>query len=341
MHRREEQRSRATMAWIAAALIAATAFLTIKGLGIVHLDETEEAYVYRIALAKWPPYDLLYLADELGYFEEEGVRVELVEFSTQGDCRRAFERGQVDIMSASSLELVMASVFSKRNPKAFVVIDESLGGDALVAAKRLHSLRDLAGKRIGVESGTVNILLLHEALKRAKLTASQVEIVNLTQAEMADALAGDKVDAICTYYPYVEKAVERGGHILFTSLEAPGVIIDMLATDAEFLDSRSDDIVAITRAYLRVVDYAEQNPYEAHKFSAGRQGLDMETIREILTDHIRIVSADEQASWLVPGAKADQSTRGAINALKETGYIEEIRQKEFIAPDIFSRSNRE
>lgn len=324
------------MAWISVFLVAATALLALKGTAIIQLGQVEEPEALRIALAKWPPYDLLHLAQELGYFEEEGVLVELEEFSTQGDCRRAFERGQVDSMSASSLELVMASEFSKRNPKAFVVIDESLGGDALVTAKRVRSLSDLAGKRIGAESGTVNILLLHEALNQAGLFASQVEIVNLTQAEMPEALAGGMVDAVCTYYPYTEEVIARGGHILFTSLNAPGAIIDMLVTDENTLKSRTEGLAAMTRAYLRAVDYLQKHPDKTIDYIAERQKMDTDTTRKIFTSHVRIVTADEQAEWLDPAGKAAQSANRAVKALKATGFLDEVKQSDFITKEILS-----
>lgn len=329
------------MAWFASFLVAATAFLALKGTGVIHLVKSEEPDTLRIALAKWPPYDLLHLAGDLGYFEAEGVRVELVEFSTQGDCRRAFERGQVDVMSASSLELVTSSVFSKRTPRAFVVIDESLGGDAVVAARSLKSLGDLAGKRIGIERGTVNVLMLHETLKQANLSVKQVEIVNLTQAEMPDALATGKVDAVCTYYPYIEEAVKRGGHILFSSVAAPGAIIDMLVADSETLDARRVEFAGLTRAYLRVLEYKENDPTKTYRFIAERQKMDEESIREILTRHVRIVAADEQESWLTQGGIADRSTRSAIGALKATGYVDEVHQSEFVTPEIVRMTRQE
>ena len=55
----------------------------------------------RIGINFWPGYEFLYLAEKQGFFKQEGVPVELIQFSSMGDARRAFERGQVDAMAVT------------------------------------------------------------------------------------------------------------------------------------------------------------------------------------------------------------------------------------------------
>lgn len=43
----------------------------------------------RIGINTWPGYELLHLASRLGYFEDEGVSVRILEFTSLADCRRA------------------------------------------------------------------------------------------------------------------------------------------------------------------------------------------------------------------------------------------------------------
>jgi NitT/TauT family transport system substrate-binding protein len=50
----------------------------------------------RIALIRWPPFEFLHLAQEKGYFAEEGVEVRLIEFVAVNDTQRAFEHDKID-----------------------------------------------------------------------------------------------------------------------------------------------------------------------------------------------------------------------------------------------------
>ncbi len=69
---------------VAIATAAASVTLAILG-GCAE----EPAPPIRIGTNPWPGYEFLHLADELGYFEEEGVEVRLVELTSNGDVRRA------------------------------------------------------------------------------------------------------------------------------------------------------------------------------------------------------------------------------------------------------------
>ncbi|MGH8187799.1 MAG: ABC transporter substrate-binding protein, partial [Steroidobacteraceae bacterium] len=44
----------------------------------------------RIALIRWPPFEYMHLAQEKGFFAEEGVEVRLIEFVAVNDTQRAF-----------------------------------------------------------------------------------------------------------------------------------------------------------------------------------------------------------------------------------------------------------
>ena len=63
----------------------------------------------RIGSTLWPGYDFLYLAKEKGFFEEEGVNVQLFDFVSLSDSRRAFERGQIDVLTGTIVEMLIIS----------------------------------------------------------------------------------------------------------------------------------------------------------------------------------------------------------------------------------------
>jgi NitT/TauT family transport system substrate-binding protein len=42
----------------------------------------------RIALIRWPPFEFMHLAQEKGFFAEEGVEVRIIEFAAVNDTQR-------------------------------------------------------------------------------------------------------------------------------------------------------------------------------------------------------------------------------------------------------------
>jgi len=98
----------------------------------------------RVALNPWPGYAFLFLAQEKGYFADEGVNVELVELSSLSDVRKAFERGQVDGMASSLVEVLEVSKNSNRQAVVSLMADYSNGADVILAGKRFADVVSLS-----------------------------------------------------------------------------------------------------------------------------------------------------------------------------------------------------
>ena len=77
-----------------------------------------DAQPLRIATSRWPGYELLFLADSLGFFAQAGVRVQLLEFLGTGESRRALERGRVDAAGLTSVDLLFAQRSGPSKPRA-------------------------------------------------------------------------------------------------------------------------------------------------------------------------------------------------------------------------------
>lgn len=256
----------------------------------------------RIAINPWPGYEFATVADRLGFFQAEGVEVRLVELSSLSDCRRAFERGQVDAIFATPLELLHARRSTGRTASIVLVTDTSDGADVVLARSPARTVSDLCALRIGLEPASVNIVLLHRALERAGLRWSDIRPVDLAAPDMPGALARAEVDAVVTYPPASLEIIRAGlASPVFSSREIPGEIIDVLAFDDALIRGRPRDIDAVVRAFHRAQDYAAASPDAAHEIMAARERLDPVAFRAALTDGVRIATRADQHRYLAPG----------------------------------------
>lgn len=282
----------------------------------------EPADPIRIAVHPWPPFDLLYLAQEHGFFDDEDVPVQLVELSSLADARRAYERGQTDGMACGLAELIAARSASDRRPQAIVVTDLSDGADVVLVRSGIRDVEDLRGRRVAAEPASLGVYLLVRALETRGLTLEDVRPVFIDQTHMADAFAQGEIDAAVTYPPFAAALQRAGAEPVFSSRELPGEVIDVVALDAEVVAARPHHARAIARAFDAAMRFATEQPDAAHATMAAREGLDPSEFRAVLASGIRLVAGHEQAAYLGAGALLERTLPRFDAVLRRIGHLD-------------------
>jgi NitT/TauT family transport system substrate-binding protein len=277
----------------------------------------------RVGINASPGHELLYLAAAKGLFAAEGARVRLVEFASPSDARRAYERGQIDGMASTLVELLQARDHSSRSPRAVLILDSSQGADALVAGSVVHGIEDLRGRSIAIEPGSVGVFLLGRALESVGASLDDVTLVPMDQERMPAAFAQHRIDAAACSSPIAHRLVsEHDGRTLFTSAAIPGEIFDVLALDEQVHGTRRDEVRAMLRAFHRAIEYAAAHPDEATRLMAARERISPAAFAEALRDEIRVPREAEQAVLLAAAGPAEQSIQHVDRMLRATGQID-------------------
>jgi NitT/TauT family transport system substrate-binding protein len=216
----------------------------------------------RIGYSHWPGYLPIAIAREKGYFQEEGVGVEL-HFLHQLTLRRSYlSAGKIDgefLTIGNALQIVQDTP----GIRVIFAVDFSDGSDAIVAAPSIKKIEDLKGKPVGVTLGSFGELFLLKMLESRQMTPDMLILQNCQPAKVADLLAEGKIMAGQTWQPEITKVINAGGHVLFDSHQTPGLIVDVLAFDEKLLRERAGDIRAFLRAWLKAVDFCQAHPDEA------------------------------------------------------------------------------
>lgn len=255
----------------------------------------------RIATNPWPGYEYLYLAEQLKLFEAEGVAVQILQFSSLNDSRRAYERGQADGFGGTLVEVLVAKEQSERSPQIVHVTDYSNGGDVIVAQAAIGEVKQLQGKTVAIEPGTLNTFILARALNRAGLGLDQVKLVSVAQADMFTALQKAEVDAAVSYPPFsIEMLKQTQLKQLFSSREIPGEVLDIIALDTQVIATRKAAIQALLRGLEAAHDYAKAHPEEAFRIMAEREKISLEDFRAAVENDLKILRAADQAAYFGP-----------------------------------------
>jgi NitT/TauT family transport system substrate-binding protein len=274
----------------------------------------------RIGINAWPGYEYLTLAKQMGYYQEEGVKVKLIPFQTLADGRRAFEKGHIDIMAGTLMEFYSAREISGIDPVVFLVADFSNGGDMLLAHKSNTDIASLKGKKIGLESGSVDVLTAANALASAGLNFNDVTLVSLPQPNNIKALLAGEIDAAQTYPPFATKALADPDIVrLFDTSQTPGDIIDLMFTRRIIVDERKDDLAKVARAFERAIQYQVTHYEDAIARMAKREGLTPDEFIEALSG-LKIINSQEQKDYLQEG-KLLELLKATHSALISIGVI--------------------
>ncbi|WP_121664332.1 ABC transporter substrate-binding protein [Metabacillus litoralis] len=192
----------------------------------------------------------VFVADAKGYFQEQGLDVELVEFANPTEAAQALLSEQVDItITTLDTLVVLKGSEDEENPlNIFHALDVSNGADGIIAKAEIESLADLKGKNVAATVGAVNHFLLNYALKEVGLTDADVNLINMDPDAAGAALISGQVDAAVTWEPFLSEAQAQGDKLLYSTADAPGVIVDVMATSEKMIKEHSDELKKLVDA---------------------------------------------------------------------------------------------
>lgn len=261
----------------------------------------------RIGINQWPGYEFLYVAKKEGFFKAAGLNIELIELGSLAETRRAFERKKIDGMAVTLVEILEAYKYSERIAQITLVLDYSNGADVILGSPEVKFIRDLKGKKIGVETGSLSLYLVNRALQLNSIKLSEVELVPMKFHEMESSLITGKIDAITTYPPSSVAIKKRNRvNLLFDSSEIPGEIIDVVAIDKDILTRLPELHTKLQQVWAHTLEYVKTNPEEAYNTLIERFDITLNEIKESMKE-IYLVSSDEQMEFLKPNGIAQQS----------------------------------
>ncbi len=185
----------------------------------------------------------------------------------------AFQAGKVDAVTVTNGDQLVMGAAGKSS-KAILINDISYGNDMIVAKPGINSIKDLKGKKIGLELGFVEHLMLLKALEANGMTEADVTLVNVPTNDTPQTLASGGVDAIGAWQPNSGAALKSvpGSKAVYTSKDVPGLIYDVVAVSTESLGTRKAEWAKFVTVWPKIVAFIQdpKTKDEAIKLMAAR-----------------------------------------------------------------------
>ncbi|WP_413173931.1 ABC transporter substrate-binding protein [Anabaena azotica] len=236
---------------------------------------TEPVAPLRIGANLWTGYETLYLARDLGYYDNQPIK--LVDYPSGTEEVRAYRNNEIE-GAGVSIDQAISLATSQENIKIIAIMDISHGGDVILGKPGITDMKALKGKRVGVEATSLGAFFITRALEKNGMSVKDIKIVPLKLTEHELAYKKGDVDAVVTFGPARIKLLASGAKLLFDSSRIPGEIVDVIAVSTEAIANHSDTIQALINGRFRALDYLNNNPQDAAIRMAKRTQLTPEQI---------------------------------------------------------------
>ncbi|TAG08710.1 MAG: ABC transporter substrate-binding protein [Verrucomicrobia bacterium] len=275
----------------------------------------------KIAYSDWPGWVAWEIGIQKGWFKEAGVEVEF-SWMDYVESMDAYVAGKVDAVTMTNGDALVTGATGK--PSVGIIINDfSNGNDMIVGAPGIESVKDLVGKKVGIEEGFVSHLLLLKGLNDNGVDPASVQIVNTPTNETPQVFEAKAVDAIGAWQPNSGQALKAvpGSKPIYTSADAPGIIYDLLYVSPESLDQRKDDWAKVVTVWYRIVEFIrdEENLDEALAILSARVNLKPEEYEPLLKGTYILTLEEALERW--------EDKEGLGSVYGSTRFVDEFNLK--------------
>ncbi len=299
-----------------------------------------DADALKLAHSTWVGYGPFYIAQEKGFFVDEGVEIELTVMENTPLKMGALMAGQIDIVASTADEF--PTYMREGKPLKYILaVDNSNGGDGVVSNKDIGTVADLAGRTVAFEEGSVSQFFINALLRREGLTQDDINMVNMTATDAGVAFTANRVDAAVTWEPHLSQgAATDHGKVLINSSQTPGLIVDVIAVLEDTATEHKEELKAFVRAWERALQFVESNPDEAFQIMADGVGGWLEDPNEFKgaasgIEYLTVARNHEMFGTSSEPGVLHETISNAITIWSDLGRI---KVKDLSADDLIDRS---
>lgn len=258
-------------------------FVVVAGILLFSRSENADEPVKIGVLQSWILEGPFYVAEEQGFYEEEGITAEIVEIGSVDEFVPAIISKEVLVAELIADMFVVQSV-QEPNIRQIMRKATIFGVDGIVATEGINSAADLRGKEIAVQTISPSHYLLLNYLRNGGVSSDEVTLLPTEAGNAGAAFIAEKIDVAVTWEPWLSRASEReGGKLLFSTKDNPELIYDILITRGDLSESEQDDVRAVMRAWYKALAWMEEYPEETVEIFSRRLSLPKEEIEFFLT----------------------------------------------------------
>jgi NitT/TauT family transport system substrate-binding protein len=213
----------------------------------------------------------IYVAQQQGFFEEEGLTVDVQIASNAAAVVPAVLNGQIQFGTAATPPFLVA--YAKELPvravvnAAGVATTDAEDTGAIVVGKDspIDSVQDLVGKKVATNQlGSLPHVAATAILTRSGIDPNKVDFVTMPFPEMRGALEQGRVDALLSVEPFMTEAINadvaRSISALYARPYEPGTTYTLVFASQKYIEEHPDVVAAFSSAVGKANALVAEDP---------------------------------------------------------------------------------
>lgn len=214
----------------------------------------------------------VFIAQEKGFFEKEGLKVDLRPFASANSLMEGIVSNQLD--GAALINLQVALTVQAKSPRTFDLINMQVWGKqsfpdyVLVRSdSQVKSLKDLEGQVVGLHPGSATRAFARVVFQRFDVDLSKITFIEVDPTLMPAAISANQVAALYCMDPTATGLIESGvcrpliSNPMQFIFESP-VPIAGTAISQSFLQKRPSDADKVIRAIDEAIRFTREPGHE-------------------------------------------------------------------------------
>jgi len=236
------------------------------------------------------------VADQLGYFKEEGLKINPRWYIAGTDLPSMWGAGNIHLGTATATMVVPIAAAGQA---IYSIAPQSdiAGTQQIILGKKgqeiVRSPKDFEKVKIGMPKGASVTMAIQKMAKDTGIDFAKIQFVNLAPPDGVTALAKGDIDAMAGWAPWVFNAVKQaGGKVYFTGNKSyiPGkegevewlLVHAGVVASGKMLKDNPNTVKAVLRALTKATATVNGNRETAVKIVAKEMKLDEGVARDIM-----------------------------------------------------------
>ena len=267
----------------------------------------------------WFGFAPVFVAQEEGYFESEGLEVTTAFDNDRANVLPAMANGSTDC----TMRTIGESMSRPRQPDTtgtiIGTIDISIGADGVVAGGEIQSVADLIGKTMAGEINHPGTTLVQHALSQQGLSIKDVNLRLIATDDSAAVFEDESIAAVATWEPMMGTIIRttsrEGAHLLLTSADYEGLITDVIIVRTDDYQENPGKYAKFLRGIYRAVDLYVADPDRFIAISAPFYDTPDAEMKEAL-EGVKYTTYEESVEYL-PSASGDGKLKDVFDAFND------------------------
>lgn len=269
-----------------------------------------------------PSFDLVYIADELGYFKDTNIRPKYVGKISDPQIIPSVVSGTID-MGARMTPLVISAVLGGGDVKIIAAGTQStqVAPHMEYFVRKdsgIHSVKDLEGKTIGINSfGACAEHVTKKYLTAKGVDINKVKFTVIPNDQIDQALAQGKIDLAVIHPPFSGRALKNPElKRLFSDWDIDHGASGMMpyTMNGKFLRAHPAEVKTLIGVLAKAAKWADDHPDDARQLIAKRLHMDVNLVQRYAFYQDQVVPDIAVQYWVDELENQNQIPKGKIKS---------------------------